>query len=243
MKKDENLPEKAGVNSYQIMKMDAAEITEILQENLGGESLSISDLTVIKVPGAGGTTWSVPTIDGDKDVKELVGIIVFTKTTRAYWEVSYDDGIPGPPDCMSFDGITGTVGPWGTKDCIECPGNQFQETEDDAGVKAKQCSEKRNIFMVLPDQVFPVVVRAPVMSLKNARKYLIGVSSANQKIHSVYTKLTLEKAENAQKKQYAKIVFTKVGDVEDPEATASYAKMIRPLLDKATRDLAGQAGD
>ena len=65
-KKAETLPAEVG-SQYQIMTMDPSEIKDIMAENMGGEQLSVSDLTIIKVPSGGGTTWSIPAIDGDID--------------------------------------------------------------------------------------------------------------------------------------------------------------------------------
>lgn len=222
-------------NQFQIMQMEKGEISDILHENLGEDSLSIQDLTRVVVPGSGGKTWSIETVEGEKEMNELLGIIVFTKVTRTYWVKSFDDSGGGePPNCYSPDGVMG-VGEMAdtVKDhmCGNCPMSEF--AKDGTGCP---CKESRQLFMVTQSEILPIVIKTPVMSLKNAKKYLTGLSSRRQKIHSVYTKLTLFPTKNKKGIKYSQIVFTKSGDVENPTLSAAYAKSLRPFLEKqATR--------
>ena len=109
-KKDENLPAKsaAGTEQFAIMTMKKDGIKELMETNFGSEALSITDLPTITVPTGGGTSWTVPSIDGDVEVKELVGIIVYHRMTRTYWETSFDESGGGVfPDCFSLDSLHG----------------------------------------------------------------------------------------------------------------------------------------
>ena len=182
-------------NQFQIMQMEKGEIADILHENLGEDSLSIQDLIRIVVPGSGGKMWAVETIEGEKEMAELLGIIVFTKVTRTYWEKSFDETGGGePPNCYSPDGVMGVGEIADTvKDhmCGNCSMSEF--AKDGSGCP---CKENRQIFMVMQDEILPVVIKTPVMSLKNAKKYLTGLSSRRQKVHSVYTSLTLFPTKN-----------------------------------------------
>ena len=220
---------------FQIMQMDKNEIKEILHENLGEDSLSIQDLTRVVVPGSGGKTWTVDSVEGEKEMNELLGIIVFTKVTRTYWEKSFDDTGGGePPNCYSPDGVLGIGEIADTvKDhmCGNCHMSEF--AKDGSGCP---CKENRQLFMVMQDEILPIVIKTPVMSLKNAKKYLTALTSRRQKIHSVYTSLTLMPTKNKKNIKYSQIVFKKFGDVENPVLSASYAENLRPFLERqATR--------
>ena len=227
-------------SEFQIMKMGEGAIADLMAENLGQDGLSVQDLTRIKVPSGGGLSWTVPSIEGDKLQKELLGVIVFTQTTRTYWIESFDDtGGGAPPDCYSPDGVTG-IGMMAdqVKDgmCGNCPMSQF--ADDGSGCP---CKEGRLIFMIMQDEILPTVIKAPVMSLKGAKKYLTGLTSRIQKVHSVYTRLTLAVDRNKKGIEYSKIIFEKVGDVERPEITDKYAKDLRPFIDQAAAKIASEA--
>jgi hypothetical protein len=240
---------KDATPQFLIMTVPKGEISLILEENLGNSGISVNNLPRIKVPGSGGTTWTRPSVDGPRDTRELVGVIIFTKNVRTYWEESFDESGGGsPPDCYSPDAEYG-IGVWADKvpdrKCGNCPMAKFKE--DGTG---QPCKESRLIFMVLEDELLPIVIKAPVMSLDNARTYLLGLSSRMQRIHAVYTRLTLEADKNARGIPYAKIIFEKAGDVEDPSVTADYAASIRPHLESAADTMAktrsadnGDSGD
>jgi hypothetical protein len=211
-------------------------IKQVLRANLGSDELRPEDLERVTVPGSGGTVWTVNTVDGPVETKELIGVVVHTQTTRAYWETSFEQSGGGtPPQCVSRDGLTGIGIPGG--DCMNCKFNQF---ESDSKGRGKACQESRLIFIVLKDEILPIVVKAPATSLKGAKKYLLGLTSRNHPVHSVFTKLTLEKDKNADGILYAKIVMSKVGTVENPEITAAYAASIKPYLESAAHDMAAE---
>jgi hypothetical protein len=236
-KTNTNLPDTVDQVQFQMMQMQKGEIAEILRENLGEDSLSVQDLPRIVVPGSGGKIWTVPSVEGDVEMSDLVGIIVFTKVTRTYWEKSFDDTGGGePPDCYSPDGVLGVgIIADSVKDhmCGNCPMSEF--AKDGTGCP---CKESRLIFMVMQDEILPVVIKAPVMSLKNAKKYLTGLTSRRQKVHSVYSTLTLEPDKNKRGIKYSKIMFSKSGDVENPALSAGYAEALRPFIDKAAAKIA-----
>ena len=223
-KKTENLPEK--IPQFAIMAMEKDGIKDILAQNLGGERLEIKDLVVIKVPSGGATTWVYDSINGEIESKHIDGIIISTQMTRAYWPDIYSGG-KEPPVCSSQNGLDGVGDPGG--DCNTCPHNQFN-TADGGKNPGKACSEKRFLFMVTPGEILPICVRAPAMSLSPSKTYLIGLTSAQKKMHSVVTRLTLVKDMNKKGQAYAKINFTKIADVEDPERSEAYAEAIKPHL-------------
>jgi hypothetical protein len=165
----------------------------------------------------------------------VVGIVIATQHTRAYWKESFDETGGGtPPDCVSEDGETGIGAPGG--ECAGCPLAQFGSAEKGSG---KACSEKRLVFMALPDEILPVCFKAPPTSLKNAKSYLMGLTSRGKKLYEVLTAITLEKDKSkSQGITYSKMVFRKVGDVRNKELIAAYATAIKPYLIKAAREIA-----
>src|SRR5688500_11912452 len=88
-----------------------SEAAELIRANTAGEEVGVGDLDRIRVPTGGGTLWTVPTIEGEKSERELVGIIVHVARRRAYWSDPSPTG--NPPDCSSRDCITGVGDPGG----------------------------------------------------------------------------------------------------------------------------------
>lgn len=228
---NQNLPVEKDSGQFQIMTMDVNHITDILQENMGADELTAFDLTRIKVPGGGGTTWRVDTIEGEIEMKEIIGILVTTQTTNTYWKEEFTGG-GTPPDCFSEDGITGRGNPGG--DCKSCPLFEFGSDENKRG---KACKQNRMLYVVTQNEILPLAIKAPATSLRNTKKYLLGLVSKNRAMYSVYTKFTLERDKNKDGIEYSKILLSKVGDVENVELIKSYAKAIKPYLVKATRAL------
>ena len=237
-KTEANVPAVVGEGQFAIMVTDIGELKETLLETLGGEKLSANDLTRLTVPAGGGVRWNVPTLQGEQDMKELVGIITFTTLNRAYWPEEFDGG-GSPPQCISHDGVLGLGDPGGS--CLTCRYAQFGSGKGGEG-RGKACQESRLIFMITADEMLPIVVKAPATSLGTAKKFLTGMISRRKTLHSVYTRLSLQKKQNKDGIAYSQIVFELVGEVENPEASKAYANAIKPYLVTAAKDMA-EAGD
>jgi len=231
MKKDVAVVEK---KPFAIMEMSKEQIKSLIKDNLAGESIDANtDLTRIKVPSGGGTTWTIPTVEGEIETKELVGILVCHQLVRSYWESAYTgEGVP--PDCSSMDCITGEGNPGGP--CLECPYAEFGSDPKEES-NAQACSQNRLMYFVLQDELIPVAVKAPPTSLKNSKKFLLGLTSRQYEISSIYTKLTLEKTKSQQGMDYSQIIFTSAGKVENPELTKAYADQIKPFLMQTVPDM------
>ena len=78
--------------------------------NIISDELDGLDVTFerIKIPSGGATMFEVPTDEGDEteSVKEFSGVILYHHTLNAFYQTKYTGG-SNPPDCGSFDGITG----------------------------------------------------------------------------------------------------------------------------------------
>jgi len=216
------------VKEYAIMKPDT-NVGEIIELNLGGEALSISDLDHIKTPVGGSQVWNLPSIDGDENVKEFDAIIIHSQIQRTYWKEEFS-GSGTPPDCFSNDAKTGTGDPGGI--CANCPQNEFNTSKAGKG-RGKACSTKRIMFLVRPQNILPVILRVPVSSVKNSRKYLAGLSSEGKSVSSVVTRFSLDKDKNKDGITYTKVTFSRVASVEDPTAIERYVESIKPYITQA----------
>lgn len=216
------------VSPYVILSTDVAAIREAMEANLGDGQIASSDFDRIKVPAGGGIAWSVQTLDGEEMMKELAGIVVAWRDTRAYWSVPMDEGDGNsPPDCSSIDAKTGAGAPGG--DCRECELAKFGS--DDKG-EGQACKLIRQLLLIREDNRLPEIVSLPPSSLKPARQYFLRLASKGVPCYGVITKLGLEKTKNNQGIAYSRATFTSGGRLT-PEETAhvkAYAEMITAYL-------------
>lgn len=216
------------------------DLTEMLQENLGDEGFTVSDLPRVKVP-TGGALYFDMGEDG-APTKTLTGVVVLWTMFRSYYEKAF--GAEGaatdaPPDCASPDTKIG-YGEYGkgsakhpSGECASCPMNQWQSARQGEG---KACSERRGLWMLFEGDILPTQVVLPPTSIKALRQHMIGLTRQQKPYYSVVTSLSLEKVTGG-RVDYARVVVKRGADLDPAEAAAAkrYGDGIRRSLDEATR--------
>lgn len=217
-KKNENA--LVPIEKYAILAESPENMRAVITDNLGSGNLSPFDLEQIRVPAGGGTLWERTSFDdpeADKDgnvqVKEIQGVVVYFRDMRSWWGVSFDqkEGTGAPPDCQSQDNIHGAgkfgVGSEGNPSglCSSCPKSQWKS--DRRGGPGQDCSQIRTMFLIEPQGLLPLVVRIPPTSVKECRKYFIGLASKGIPYWAVITRMSLFKDKNATGIVYSKIRF------------------------------------
>jgi hypothetical protein len=227
VKKEVAKPEVA-LSPFVIFRTEIGDIREAIDANVGDAGLSAGDFERIKVPAGGGIAWSVQGLDGEEMIKELSGIIIAWRDTRAYWSLSMEESDGSmPPDCYSMDARTGTGKPGG--DCHKCPLAQFGSDPKGEG---QACKLIRQLFLIREDNLLPEIVNLPPSSVKPARQYFLRLASKGVPCYSVITKLALEKTKNGQGIVYSKAALTSGGRLTPEQAARAkqYAAMIDPFL-------------
>lgn len=218
------------------------DLAEIMEANVG-ESMTEFDLDRVKIPSGGGTTWEVPTLEGEESVKKLEGIIVHWKAARAYWAEDFEASAGGtPPDCASRDGIhgSGTFGEGSEHNpsglCDTCPMSKFGSAENEIG---QACKQMRQLFLARENEMLPLVVTLPPTSIKPVRQYFLRLAGKKVPYYGVISGLELAKATNRSGIQYAQ-VKPSVVQVLDPTIAAKardYGDAIRDLLESQPIDV------
>ena len=227
----EIVKKETAVSPFVIFETPVEQIRDAVAANLGDSTPSAGDFERIKIPAGGGTAWTIQTLDGEEVVKDLGGIIVAWRDTRAYWSVPMEqsDGST-PPDCYSLDARTGIGKPGG--DCHNCPLSKFG-----SGTKgeAPACKLVRQLFFVREDNLLPEIVSLPPSSIKPARQYFMRLASKAVPCYSLITKISLEKTKNTQGIVYSRATFTSGGRLNQEQTTRikEYAAMIKPFLESA----------
>lgn len=221
------------LENYAALQMNALELKEVLQENLGGEAISAFELDRVKVPSGGGTTWEVPTLEGVEDAKAIEGVVIYFKNQNAYWKEKYD-GQNNPPDCVSNDGMVGIGTPGG--DCAVCPLNAFGSEG-----KGKACKNMRTLFVLREGDVLPLVLTLPPTSLKDARKYFLRLASKGIPYYGVITEITLDKDKNENGITYSKAKLSLKGrlDPDTVKKLKAFQDSLKPALDAIKVDQEG----
>jgi hypothetical protein len=222
-------------SKYAVMTMDAGEVQEVIRDNLGGGNLSAWDLDRIKVPAGGVTIWTIPGIQGETNERAIDGVIVDSRTIRSYWKEAFS-GAGTPPDCASKDGIIG-IGMYGRGSeangdgyCEICPMAQFGT--DPKGNGGQACKQARLLFLVRPTGILPVVISVPPSSLKNLKRYMIGLASAGHHYTSVVTRFELAKTRNSGGIEYGEIKPSMVGELNETERAQfrTYGESLKSVL-------------
>lgn len=210
--KQENTAIMAGGYS----QLDNLNMAEMMAEELDGLDTGFER---IKIPSAGSTVFEVPGEDPaePETVKEFSAVILFHHPLYAYYKSKYTGG-SNPPDCGSFDGITGEGDPGG--DCKKCPYNRFGTGENGS----KACKNRRRVFVLREGEIFPLLLSLPTGSLRELTRYLKRLLSKGRKSNSVVTRFSLKKATNSTGLAYSQAQFA-IDRVLTPEEQVTIDKL------------------
>jgi hypothetical protein len=177
-------------------------------------------------------------------MRELEGIVVYFKLTRAYWDPKAASGTP--PACRSHDAVIGIGDPGGQ--CRTCPLSQFGTAFDDKGNPApgQACNAKEVWFMLRPESFLPIVIALPATSLKGAKAYRFGqLGSAGVQLSSVMTSIKLEVDTSGTGNKYSRAVPTLAGILTQEEAQAArdYALSMRNTFEAAAAAVTADDGN
>lgn len=209
-----------------------------VSEDLAGLELTFDR---IKIPAGGSTAFEIPDGYGDDTtmVKDITGVILLHHPAYAYYTEKYAGG-SNPPDCGSFDGVTGVGNPGGS--CCKCPYNQFGSGDG----QSKACKNRRMIYILMEGEIFPMVLSLPTGSLKEFTKYLKRQLSKGRKLNQVVTKISLKKATSGSGIAFSQAVFAfdRVLRPEEKEAIAAVTESVKAYAVNLTAaDFAAAAED
>lgn len=187
------------------------ELLETLQETLGGR-LRPYDLQRIVWPSGKATTWEIPTLGGETEpAKEIVAVPVLTTVTRQFWARKSVGPDNTPPVCKSDDGERGEPTERGrelgaTGDCRSCPLAQWGPNNTPTA-----CKERRELFLLMEGQYFPMVLSIPPSSVKVWREFVKPLSLQGIAPWTAVVRLKLTTATNPGGDPYALLKLELVG--------------------------------
>lgn len=204
------------------------DLSNILAENLGDETLSPFDLDRVTVPPGGVTTFQLP---GEEESKTLDGVIIKAQKSRAFWKESMGGEGGSPPDCVSYDMEHGIGEPGG--ECETCPNNKFGSGQSGHN---KACKETMHIYMLQAEMLLPIIIQVPPSSLRNYKKYAGRLISKARSINGVVTRFSLKKENSKGGTAYASLQMEDVGDLsqEQYKAVQDYRKGLDSIMNSAS---------
>lgn len=234
-----NLPAKANTTALVAFQADLKELQGALAVNIGTGGITEFDLPRIKIPAGGGTTWQVPTLEGDASETVLEGVILSARDGRSYYKDSIEKTGGGqPPDCASVDGVNGTPGTGENKGpgglCASCPLGGF----------GGPCKPGKLLFIIRKG-LLPDVVQLPRTSLKPVREYLLKLASNAVPYFHAITRIGLAKDKNPQGITYSKATFQFGGKLSDEEKKKAEAlrNLYMPLIGTVKIDATPDPGE
>lgn len=174
-----------------------SELREAMEANYAeGETLKFGDLIRASVPSGGATKWTIPTLEGDVQLDEIVGACVYYKPSGTLWP-SFDpiEGEPPllrtrdlkvaervgddygdlNPDVLEEARLLDEAGqPCSTPDGRELYDwqklayNAWGSGKDGIG---KRCKETRLMCLLQEDQMFPLFIQIPTGSIKPVTRF------------------------------------------------------------------------
>jgi len=209
-------------------------IGDMIAEELDGLEINFEK---IKIPSGGAITYEVPGDNGEVDsVKEFCGVILYQHHLQTHYKTAFT-GKNNPPDCASFDGVTGDGDPGG--DCKACEYNEFGSADNGA----KACKARRRIYILREGEIFPLLLSLPTCSLKEFTKYLKLLLTKGKKSNMVVTRFSLKKAVNAGGLAYSQAQFAVERDLTAEERTLikGMSAQIKSLAGKVGFDAEDEA--
>ena len=232
MSKSAIVLDETETSPYLPVTIGQAKVDSMIATTLGGEPLTPSDLDKAVNPAGKSTKWSIPDVDGTNiEIAEPVGVIVHSKTKRAFYIKDYD-GSSERPDCYSDDGITGhgdqadAVGGL----CANCPLSQFGSGKNGS----QACDQKKRIWMLMEGDMLPTVIDMTPINFRALRKY--GVKLVNKRhkdLNEVVSKISAVTQTSASGFPYPHVTISLVEELA-PDAAAkmvAYSESMVPMLE------------
>jgi hypothetical protein len=207
---------------YPALVRSPADIRELVEE-IFSDPLSPPKLDMVKIPGAGGKFWELPS---GASVASFSGVILGIQNTRAFWtESTARKG--QPPSCVSADAITGKGDPGG--ECALCPHTEWGTGKDDRGTA---CSPRKIVYVLPQTDILPLSLALPVTSFNNLKAYERRLANQGKQKYDVSTAFTLTVTLSKNGIQYTQAQFAAEAPLEAELAARAkaYAKLLLQLL-------------
>lgn len=217
-----------------------------------GAVIGPDDLVRVKTPAQGGTQWEIPVAGQIEHAEEITGALVMYQQHGVLWP-SFDPVEGQPPVLRTFDLITADlVGDIpeemeaelerckiedGKYDWLKLSYNQWGSGKDGIG---KRCTEQRMMFILRPQDAFPLLVTIQPGSLRDVDRWFKQAAFLRVPWWRLVVQLRLKQAKSKGGITFSKVVPKVVGQV-DEETGALLKKTWTDNLRQISRQVAAEA--
>jgi len=204
------------------------EVQQMLRDNLGQGGLNPTALERVTIPAGGGLSFTLPTLEGEEDLRSFEAVILLHTAQRNFWSKPYT-GEDTLPDCSSVDGITGVGDPGG--ECHFCVLNAWGSHP--SGTSAKACKETRTLYLLRPGELLPITLSVPPSSLGTFAHYVQRLSRAALRYSAVRTRFALERTKSGGGIEYARLSLSlsQVLEVHEARWMLEYSEVLKGALE------------
>jgi len=204
------------------------EVQSMLRDNLGHGGLNPASLERVTIPAGGGLSFTLPTLEGEEDLRSFETVILLYTAQRNFWSKPYT-GEDTLPDCSSVDGLTGVGDPGG--ECHFCPLNAWGSHP--SGTSAKACKETRTLYLLRPGELLPITLSVPPWSLSGFNGYVQRLSRAALRYSAARTRFALERTRSGGGIEYARLSLSLSSVLEEGEARwmLEYGAVLKSALE------------
>lgn len=228
-KENENAVAKVTDNAFDVT--ESVSLLNEMRENYGDLNLRFNK---IRFPSSGVPAFAIETEEegGAEFVKELTGVILYTRPYNAYYPGTYNgDNIP--PQCASFDDRTGYGSPGG--DCRNCPLNKFGTGGMDGNGKA--CRNKRVIYLLREGEILPDMIEIPPTSKNRAEDYIKKSFLHRKPVEKAVSKIELVVSDKKTRAEFSRVRMLTPAEIESIAVMAELARDYDAALIDANQTL------
>lgn len=233
---------------FKVATLAPQKLDSVLAE-IAENGIQEPELERVKFPSTDETEWRIPDImekTGYVRTDEIVGIIVHHHAARSLWLTSFEENPDQPPDCSSKNAREGSFSSASFKKKEDQPsgtcgeGNcKYAEFETALKGEGQACKLMREIFVLLPNKILPVLVSVGPGSVTDTKKFFNNLLSSGMTSSEVMVGLSLYTSKSKAGKNgkgggvdYPKLKMRVIGPLsaEMQETVDKYKELIKKNL-------------
>lgn len=233
---------------------DDPDVREALAANFGdGESITADCMIRVKVPSSGAAKWTIDELEGETQVDELVGLMVYYAAGGVLWPTT--DPVDGTQPVLRTDDLVtayrvgddlGDIDPDVLEQFRINGGYDWQALAGEGGPygwgsgkggRGKRATEFKVIGILRQGDILPILLNVPPTSIKSVSSFVKKLSAKAVPWYRAVIGLSLEEAKNEGGQKFSRIKTPRrVGTITREEAEIARKLYREPIQRALVRD-------